>query len=57
MSDVVIGVIVRPLTMIVLLLAAWGISRLLWRVIPAGRIKDALYKKRPLIPGADNEAR
>lgn len=58
MSDIALGVIVRPLALLVLLVAAWGISRLLYRLIPAGRVRDVLYKKHDLIPRqADTDRR
>lgn len=45
MRDIAIGVIVRPLTVIVLLLSAVFIARGLRRLIPEGRLKKILYKR------------
>jgi hypothetical protein len=45
-------IVLRPLALLVLLLMAYGISRLLYRIIPAGRVKDILYKRHSVIPEA-----
>lgn len=58
MGDIALSVIVRPLALLAMLTAAWGISRLIYRVIPPGKVRDALYRKRDLIPRpADSDRR
>lgn len=44
--DTFISVMARPFIVLGLLLMAWFISTLLDRVIPEGKIKQALYKRR-----------
>lgn len=44
MSDIVIGVIVRPLTAIILLGSGILIAHLIKPLIPEGRLKRILYK-------------
>ena len=50
MSDIALGVIVRPLTLLFLFGSAWGISRWLYRFFPAGRLRDTLYKPHEVVP-------
>lgn len=42
----VLGVLIRPLVLLVMLTIAWGLAKLLDRVIPDGRVKRFLYKPR-----------
>ena len=44
-----LSVILRPLTAIVLLLAATYLAHLIRPLIPDGRVKDYLYRKHDLI--------
>lgn len=44
------AIILRPLMMLLLLVMAFGLSRLLHRVIPDGKVKEFLYKKHFVVP-------
>jgi hypothetical protein len=45
-------IILRPLILLVFLLAAAVIARLLHRIIPDGKIKEILYRKHEVVPTA-----
>lgn len=47
-----VAIVLRPLVLVALLLAAVYVSRPLARLIPDGRIKRALYARQALIPPA-----
>ncbi len=44
------AVVLRPVALLVLLAAAFALSRLLERVIPDGRIKRILYARHEVVP-------
>ena len=48
MSDVALGVLVRPLVVFAMFFVAAVVAFGLRRFIPEGRVKHALYRKRPL---------
>lgn len=51
------AIILRPLTLFVMLGSAWFISRLLYQLIPPGRVRDFLYKRHEVIPSAASRRR
>lgn len=52
-----LAIVVRPLALLVLLGMAWGLSRLLHRVIPPGKVRDFLYKRHEVIPSEASRRR
>lgn len=48
MSHTFISVLLRPFIILTFLTIAWGVAKLLDRVIPDGRVKRFLYKPRGL---------
>lgn len=48
MQDLAINVLLRPFAVLVLFLGAAVLAFGLKRVIPDGRVKEVLYRKRPL---------
>lgn len=42
-----IAVFLRPFAALVVFLLAWWLSKLIYRLIPAGRIRQALYSRLP----------
>ena len=45
-----LAIVLRPVVLLVMLFIAWAISRTLYRLIPPGRARDVLYKRRDVIP-------
>lgn len=42
-----LAIFVKPFFAVAFFMLAWAISRLLWRIIPDGKIKKALYSPPP----------
>jgi hypothetical protein len=45
-TSLVLAGLLKPFVMLPFLLLVWWIKRALWRVIPAGRVRDALFRER-----------
>jgi hypothetical protein len=46
MTSVVLAGLLKPFLLVPLLLLVWYAKRALWRVLPPGRVRDALFRER-----------